>query len=79
MQSVPNCALNILEINEEADLAALRTDSKICHHDVPSAFRACFITTQGVLSLASSTVYQAYGRQLQPFLLHKDIPESLSP
>lgn len=45
MQSVPNCALNILEINEEADLAALRTDSKICHYEVPSTFRACFITT----------------------------------
>ena len=45
MQSVPSCALKILEINEEADLAALCTDSKICHHDVPSAFRACFIMT----------------------------------
>jgi len=45
MQSVPSCALNILEINEEADLAALHTDSKICHHEVPSTFHACFITT----------------------------------
>ena len=45
MRSVPSCALNILEVNEEADLAALRTDSKICHHEVPSTFRACFIMT----------------------------------
>lgn len=31
VQSVPNCTLNILVINEENSLAALLIDSKIYH------------------------------------------------